>query len=109
MGSADNNANCDFALLANLLRQNINVIETSSGIAEERGMDVASKFWTAYEKISVRHDDNMVERYNRNVEILMLFAGLFSVINAAFIIAMQPNPADTTNDLLVQLITMQNT
>jgi hypothetical protein len=33
-------------------------------------------------------------------------AGLFSTVNTMFIITMQPNPADTTNDLLVQF--MQN-
>jgi hypothetical protein len=33
-------------------------------------------------------------------------AGLFSTVNTTFIIAMQPNPTDTTNDLLVQF--MQN-
>ena len=31
-------------------------------------------------------------------------AGLFSVVNTAFIIAMNPNPSDTTNVLLTQLI-----
>jgi len=31
-------------------------------------------------------------------------AGLFSAVNTAFIIAMQPNPVDTTNALLVQLL-----
>jgi len=30
-------------------------------------------------------------------------AGLFSAVNTAFILAMQPNPVDTTNALLVQL------
>ncbi|KAG2352093.1 hypothetical protein BDR07DRAFT_1499270 [Suillus spraguei] len=98
-----------FSLLANLLRQIINVIETSSGIAEERGMDVASKFWIAFEKMSGKQDIDMIERQSRNIEILILFASLFSIINATFIIAMQPDPADTTNDLLVQLIMMQNT
>ncbi|KAG1751858.1 hypothetical protein EDB19DRAFT_1593889, partial [Suillus lakei] len=64
----------------------------------------ASKFWAAYKKISGEYDDNMLERCNSNMDIIMLFAGLFSAVNTAFIIAMQPNPADTTNDLLVQLI-----
>jgi hypothetical protein len=31
-------------------------------------------------------------------------AGLFSAVNTAFIIAMQPNPVDTTNVLLAQLV-----
>ncbi|KAG2115593.1 hypothetical protein BD769DRAFT_1334842, partial [Suillus cothurnatus] len=68
--------------------------------------DLAFKFWFAYKKISGEYDNNMYERCNGNMEILMLFAGLFSAVNTAFIIAMQPNPADTTNDLLVQF--MQN-
>ncbi|KAG1899841.1 uncharacterized protein F5891DRAFT_907465, partial [Suillus fuscotomentosus] len=67
----------------------------------------ASKFWAAYKKISGEYDDNMLERCNGNMDIIMLFAGLFSAVNTAFIIAMQPNPADTTNDLLVQF--MQHT
>ncbi|KAG2354394.1 hypothetical protein BDR07DRAFT_1306215, partial [Suillus spraguei] len=72
-------------------------------------MDVASKFWIAFEKMSGKQDIDMIERQSRNIEILILFASLFSIINATFIIAMQPDPADTTNDLLVQLIMMQNT
>ncbi|KAG1816887.1 uncharacterized protein BJ212DRAFT_1221723, partial [Suillus subaureus] len=69
--------------------------------------DLAFKFWFAYKKMSGEYDDNMYERCNGNMDILMLFAGLFSAVNTAFIIAMQPNPTDTTNDLLVQF--MQNT
>ena len=34
----------------------------------------------------------------------MIQAGLFSAVNTAFIIAMNPNPSDTTNVLLTQLI-----
>lgn len=102
----DNNASSDFAPLVNLLRQIIEVLEASS-IAEERGKGAASKFWAAYKKISGEYDDNMLERCNGNMDIIMLFAGLFSAVNTAFIIAMQPNPADTTNDLLVQF--MQHT
>ena len=34
----------------------------------------------------------------------MLKAGLFATVNTAFIIAMNPNPSDTTNILLTQLI-----
>ncbi|KAG2078664.1 hypothetical protein BDR04DRAFT_976613, partial [Suillus decipiens] len=63
-----------------------------------------SKFWAAYKKISGEYDNNMLERCDGNMNILMLFAGLFSAVNTAFIIAMQPNPADDTNDLLVELL-----
>ncbi|KAG2352653.1 hypothetical protein BDR07DRAFT_1249439, partial [Suillus spraguei] len=66
--------------------------------------DLRSKFWAAYKKVSVESDDNMLERCNGNMDIILIFAGLFSAANTAFIIAMQPNPLDTTNALLVQLI-----
>jgi hypothetical protein len=55
-----------------LLRQIIEVLETSS-IAEERGKGAASKFWAAYKKISGEYDDNMFERCNGNMDIIMLF------------------------------------
>ncbi|KAG2067636.1 hypothetical protein BDR04DRAFT_1026912 [Suillus decipiens] len=87
----------------NLLGQIIEVLETST-IAEERGKDEASKFWTAYEKISGEYDNNMLERCNNHIKKFMLFASLFSAINTTFIIAMQPNPTDTTNELLVQFM-----
>lgn len=46
----------------------------------------------------------MLERCNSSMDILLIFAGLFSAVNTAFIIAMQPNPGDTTYALLRQLI-----
>ncbi|OAX35585.1 hypothetical protein K503DRAFT_668404, partial [Rhizopogon vinicolor AM-OR11-026] len=66
--------------------------------------DPTSRFWAAYKKVSSEYDDDMLERCNGNMDIVLIFAGLFSAANTAFIIAMQPNPIDTTNALLVQLI-----
>ncbi|KAJ8582769.1 hypothetical protein M405DRAFT_713119, partial [Rhizopogon salebrosus TDB-379] len=66
--------------------------------------DPLSKFWASYQKVSSQHDDEMLERCNGNMDIVLIFAGLFSAINTAFIIAFQPNPVDTTNILLEQLI-----
>ncbi|KAG2139818.1 uncharacterized protein EDB93DRAFT_1045016, partial [Suillus bovinus] len=66
--------------------------------------DAHSKFWAAYKTESGQYDDDMLERCNGNMDIVLIFAGLFSVVIIAFIIAMQPNPIDTTNVLLVQLI-----
>ncbi|KAG0698560.1 hypothetical protein DFH29DRAFT_1081735 [Suillus ampliporus] len=59
-----------------LLQDIVNILKTSS-IAEERGKGVRSKFWAAYKE--------------------SVWLGLFSAVNTAFIIAMQPNPLDTTN------------
>ncbi|KAJ8586861.1 hypothetical protein M405DRAFT_709973, partial [Rhizopogon salebrosus TDB-379] len=66
--------------------------------------DPLSKFWAGYKKVSSEYDDEMVERCNGNMDIVLIFAGLFSAINTTFIVSMQPNPINTTNTLLVQLI-----
>ncbi|KAG2147651.1 hypothetical protein DEU56DRAFT_703301, partial [Suillus clintonianus] len=65
--------------------------------------DALSKFWASYKTVSGEYDDDMLERCNENMDIVLIFAGLFSAVNTAFIIAMQPNPLDTTNLLLIQL------
>ncbi|OAX39724.1 hypothetical protein K503DRAFT_689012, partial [Rhizopogon vinicolor AM-OR11-026] len=85
-----------------LVQQIVEVLQTSN-IVEERGNDVPSKFWATYKKISSEYDDDMLERCNGNLDSLLIFAGLFSAVNTTFIIAMQPDPVDTTNTLLVQL------
>ncbi|KAG0698552.1 hypothetical protein DFH29DRAFT_810178, partial [Suillus ampliporus] len=86
-----------------LLQDIVDILKTSS-IAEERGKGVRSKFWAAYKKVSGEFDDNMLEMCNGNMDIILIFAGLFSAVNTGFIIAMQPNPLNTTNALVVQLI-----
>ncbi|KAJ8588990.1 hypothetical protein M405DRAFT_933752, partial [Rhizopogon salebrosus TDB-379] len=74
----------------------VEVLQNST-IAEEP----LSKFWAAYKQVSSECDDEMVERCNGNMDIVLIFAGLFSAINTTFIVSMQSNPANT---LLVQLI-----
>ncbi|KAJ8580028.1 hypothetical protein M405DRAFT_88131, partial [Rhizopogon salebrosus TDB-379] len=86
------------------LLQEISEVLRSSTIVEERGKDATSKFWAAYKKVSSEYDDDMLERWNSNMDIVLIFAGLFSAVNTAFIIAMQPNPVDTANVLLAQLV-----
>ncbi|KAG2035931.1 hypothetical protein BDR03DRAFT_840980, partial [Suillus americanus] len=66
--------------------------------------DALSKFWATYKTVSDEYDDDMLERCNGNMDIVLIFAGLFATVNTAFIIAMQPNPSDTTNVLLVHLM-----
>ncbi|KAG1724643.1 uncharacterized protein EDB91DRAFT_1022469, partial [Suillus paluster] len=67
-----------------------------------KGVD--SKFWATYKKVSNEYDDDFLERANGDMGIILTFAGLFSAVNSTFIVRMQPNPGDTTNALLVQLI-----
>ncbi|KAG1725531.1 hypothetical protein EDB19DRAFT_264472 [Suillus lakei] len=89
--------------MSNTLEQILDVLRGSI-IAEERGKDVKSTFWATYKKISNEHDDDFLDRANDDMGIILTFAGLFSAVNSTFIIRMQPNPGDTTNSLLLQLI-----
>ncbi|KAJ8590081.1 hypothetical protein M405DRAFT_711786, partial [Rhizopogon salebrosus TDB-379] len=57
-----------------------------------------------YKKVSNEYDDDFLERANDDMAIILTFAGLFSAVNSTFIVGMQPNPGDTTNALMVQLI-----
>ncbi|KAG2119276.1 hypothetical protein BD769DRAFT_1328770, partial [Suillus cothurnatus] len=66
--------------------------------------DVSSKFWATYKKVSNEYDDDFLGRANDDMGIILTFAGLFSAVNSTFIVGMQPDPGETTNALLVQLI-----
>ncbi|KAG2340423.1 hypothetical protein BDR05DRAFT_889998, partial [Suillus weaverae] len=85
------------------LEQILDVLRGST-IAEERGKDFNSKFWATYKKVANEHDDDFLSRANDDMGIILTFAGLFSAVNSTFIIGMQPNPGETTNALLLQLI-----
>ncbi|KAG1734143.1 hypothetical protein EDB19DRAFT_2026578 [Suillus lakei] len=76
----------------------------NSTIAKERAKDTLSKILAAYKTVSDEYDDDMLESPVIPSNMSNWQAGLFSAINTAFIIVMQPNPTDTTNVLLVQLI-----
>ncbi|KAG2098457.1 uncharacterized protein F5147DRAFT_538692, partial [Suillus discolor] len=62
------------------------------------------KFWEAYKKVSAEYDHDFLGRANDDMGIILTFAGLFSAVNSTFIVGMQPDPGETTNDLLLQLI-----
>ncbi|KAG1857549.1 hypothetical protein C8R48DRAFT_543337, partial [Suillus tomentosus] len=57
--------------------------------------DERSRFWATYDQVSKEHDGEFLERNNSDMDIVLIFSGLFSAINTAFIIAMQPNSTTT--------------
>ncbi|KAG2103423.1 uncharacterized protein F5147DRAFT_580485, partial [Suillus discolor] len=73
-------------------------------VAQERDKGDDSKFWTMYDQVSKEYDDTFLSRGNGDMNIILTFAGLFSAVNSTFIVGMQPNPGETTNVLLLQLI-----
>ncbi|KAG8984337.1 hypothetical protein FRB90_005392, partial [Tulasnella sp. 427] len=67
-----------------------------------------SDFWKRYDRLADSHDHRMSKNLNANLDVLLIFAGLFSAINTAFITftmpALSSDPSTETNDLLRILI-----
>ncbi|KAG8927696.1 hypothetical protein FRC01_007065 [Tulasnella sp. 417] len=65
-------------------------------------------FWKRYDTLADSHDRKMSKHLNDNLDVLLIFAGLFSAINTAFISftmpALSSDTATETNTLLRLLI-----
>ncbi|KAG8951456.1 hypothetical protein FRC03_012531 [Tulasnella sp. 419] len=69
-------------------------------------------FWEKYCLEADRHDPEVIERWNRDLDSVLIFAGLFSAINTAFIVesyrdlkpSIDRDTADLTNNLLFLIL-----
>ncbi|KAG1748113.1 hypothetical protein EDB19DRAFT_1630505 [Suillus lakei] len=79
-----------------------------SAIASKGGKDDRSRFWAVYRRVAEEHDGEFLEQYTSDMDIVLVFSGLFSAVSTSFIVAMEsrlsPDPTDTTNALLTQLV-----
>ncbi|KAG2140831.1 hypothetical protein BD769DRAFT_1316050, partial [Suillus cothurnatus] len=70
--------------------------------------DNRSRFWGVYKRVAEEHDSEFLERYTGDMDIVLVFSGLFSAVSTSFIVAMEsnlsPDPSDTTNALLKQIV-----
>ncbi|KAG2151288.1 uncharacterized protein EDB93DRAFT_1204540 [Suillus bovinus] len=84
------------------------VVLQDSTIASKSGKDSRSRFWGVYKRVAEEHDNEFLERYTTDMDIVLIFSGLFSAVSTSFIVAMEsnlsPDPSDTTNALLKQLV-----
>ncbi|KAG1820659.1 hypothetical protein EV424DRAFT_1322923, partial [Suillus variegatus] len=66
------------------------------------------RFWGLYGQVAAEHDQKFLDRYTNDMESILLFSGLFSTVSSSFIVAMEsnlsPDPSDTTNALLAQIV-----
>ncbi|KAG2146330.1 hypothetical protein DEU56DRAFT_932228, partial [Suillus clintonianus] len=89
------------------MKQVLEVLQDST-IASKSGKDHCSRFWGVYKRVAEEHDSEFLERYTSDMDIVLVFSGLFSAVSTSFIVAMEsnlsPDPSDTTNALLTQLI-----
>ncbi|KAG1761399.1 hypothetical protein EDD22DRAFT_779824 [Suillus occidentalis] len=99
------------------MKEVLEVLKDST-IASKSGKDERSRFWGLYKRVAEEHDDEFLERYNSDMDIVLVFvsftssplprSGLFSAVSTTFIVAMEsslsPDPNDTTHALLTQLV-----
>ncbi|KAG8882158.1 hypothetical protein FRB98_003905 [Tulasnella sp. 332] len=66
-------------------------------------------FWVKYDKLANKFDQDMMARLNNNLDVLLIFAALFSAVNTAFIVGalsmLSTNPV-SQSDTLLQLIVL---
>ncbi|KAG8980860.1 hypothetical protein FRB93_008903 [Tulasnella sp. JGI-2019a] len=78
-------------------------------VDEQTAFGDKGNFWKKYDILAEKFDNDMMARLNGNLDVLLVFAGLFSGVNTAFIVvalaALSAGPADQTNHLLRLLLT----
>ncbi|KAJ7327638.1 hypothetical protein DFH08DRAFT_940873 [Mycena albidolilacea] len=52
--------------------------------------DKKTAFWNAYKILADEHDKELLQRYSTDLDTSLIFAGLFSAVDSAFIIQIQP-------------------
>ncbi|KAG1852227.1 hypothetical protein F4604DRAFT_1933807 [Suillus subluteus] len=95
--------------LADTMKRVLEVLQNSTIVPKaESGKDNRSHFWELYGQVAEEHDSEFLKRYHNDMGDILLISGLFSATITSFIIAMEsnliPDPSDTTNALLTQLV-----
>ncbi|KAK0225053.1 hypothetical protein EDD85DRAFT_980254, partial [Armillaria nabsnona] len=71
----------------------------------------AARVWKTYKDESRNHDVNMVKESRDNVDVLLVFAGLFSAVVTTFVVqtsqSLQPNYAAMSASLLYESVLVQ--
>ncbi|KAG8915530.1 hypothetical protein FRC00_003277 [Tulasnella sp. 408] len=69
-----------------------------------------TEFWKRYDRLADTHDAKMTEDLSENLDVLLIFAALFSAINTAFISLTMPGLSSdplTENNALLRLLVMR--
>ncbi|KAJ7340699.1 hypothetical protein DFH08DRAFT_875043 [Mycena albidolilacea] len=64
--------------------------------------DTNAAFWDAYMKVADAHDEQLHAKYSTDLDISLIFAGLFSAISSAFIIQIQPQFPTSNRTIIVK-------
>ncbi|KAG2046550.1 hypothetical protein BDR06DRAFT_174837 [Suillus hirtellus] len=76
--------------------------------------NIRGQFWTIYEREAGYHVEEFLEKHKGDMDIVLIFSGLFSAVSTTFIVSLQsalsPDETKMTNALLKLLIhTLDNT
>ncbi|KAG8985434.1 hypothetical protein FRB90_004703, partial [Tulasnella sp. 427] len=66
----------------------------------------AGEYWKRYDDISERADKDFVDMLNANLDILLIFSGLFSGVNTAFLCLSLVSLSPDNSDEMVKLLTI---
>lgn len=66
----------------------------------------AAEFWRCYDELADRHDKDTIKTLSDNLDILLIFAGLFSAVNTSFIIMSLTTLSQDPNAESTQLLRM---
>ncbi|KAE9387168.1 hypothetical protein BT96DRAFT_960440 [Gymnopus androsaceus JB14] len=73
--------------------------------------DSDARVWQVYNDECAVFDSDMINETNGNLDILLIFAGLFSSVLTTFVAqtsqALSPDPNATTNAILLELVALQ--
>ncbi|KAG8678360.1 hypothetical protein FRC09_019900, partial [Ceratobasidium sp. 395] len=66
-----------------------------------------SRIWPAYVKEAEMWDEEMVDGWNRSLDVMLIFTALFSAVSTTFVVesfkSLQPDPSQTSADALLEI------
>ncbi|KAJ7586312.1 hypothetical protein C8J56DRAFT_761525, partial [Mycena floridula] len=80
---------------------------------DANGMEMSSdaRVWLVYLDESEEYDREMIEGWRDTIDVLLVFAGLFSAVVTTFVVqtsqSLQPNYAEITASLMTELVSLQ--
>ncbi|KAG8946245.1 hypothetical protein FRC04_011991 [Tulasnella sp. 424] len=63
-----------------------------------------TRLWRTYQKEAAEYDTELLNRYNKSLDTVLIFAGLFSAVNTSFITFLQPGLSQDPNEMTHALL-----
>ncbi|THH27539.1 hypothetical protein EUX98_g6650 [Antrodiella citrinella] len=93
-----------------LVQQIITILKQSTIVRPDQ--DIRSRFWKLYKTEAEEFHVDFIKKYGEELDISLIFAGLFSAVSATFVTALQSNlaadPNATTQVLLMMIVRSLN-